>query len=151
MGNIFNPDFIEFIDQLNKNDVSYILVGGMAVVLHGYVRTTGDMDIWVKKTHKNYHKLVKAFHDFGLSLFDMTEEKFLGQEFDVWSFGREPVRIDLMTNVKGLDFDEAFEAAQYYIEENISIRFLHITSLLAAKRASGRHKDIDDIEQLSKK
>ncbi len=151
MVNIFNDDFIDFITCFNKHKVEYILVGGMAVILNGYVRTTGDMDIWVKKTPGNYKLIVKAFHDFGMPLFDMTEEKFLGGEFDVWSFGRDPSRIDLMTNVKGLKFDESFNIAQHYTEANIPIRFLHINSLIAAKQASGRHRDIDDIEQLNKK
>jgi hypothetical protein len=151
MGNIFNKDFADFITCFNNQNVEYILVGGMAVILHGYVRTTGDMDIWVKRTSGNYHKIVKAFHGFGLSLFDMTEKKFLSDEFDVWAFGREPVKIELMTAVKGLDFDEAFSIAQYYNEEGVTIRFLHLNSLIKAKKASGRHRDIDDIEQLSKK
>ena len=151
MGNIFNKDFREFIDCLNKNNVSYLLVGGMAVILHGYVLTTGDMDIWVKKTSENYQLILKAFRDFGMSFFDMTEKKFLDKKFDVWSFGREPVKIDLMTEVKGLDFDEAFSKAQYYTEGNVTVRFLHINTLIDAKKASGRHRDIDDIEQLTKK
>jgi hypothetical protein len=150
MGSIFNRDFIEFIDHLNKSDVEYILVGGMAVILHGYVRTTGDMDIWVKKTPENYKRIINAFRTFGLSVFDMSEEKFMGTEFDVWSFGREPVKIEIMTAVKGLDFDEAFGMAKYYDEDGISIRFLHLSSLIQAKQASGRHRDMDDIEQLTK-
>lgn len=151
MANIFNKDFNEFIHCFNEHNVAYVLVGGMAVILHGYSRTTGDMDVWVKKTAENYKLVVKAFHEFGLSLFNMTEEKFLSHEYDVWSFGREPVRIDLMTEVKGLNFDEAFQKAQYFTEDNVSFRFLHLNSLLAAKQASGRHKDMDDIEQLTRK
>ncbi len=151
MVNIFNDDFIDFITCFNKHKVEYILVGGMAVILNGYVRTTGDMDVWVRKTPANYKLIAKAFHDFGMPLFDMTEEKFLGDEFDVWSFGRDPSRIDLMTSVKGLEFDKAFNIAQHYTESNIPIRFLHVTSLIEAKQASGRHRDIDDIEQLNKK
>jgi hypothetical protein len=61
-----------------------------------------------------------------------------------------PVKIELMTAVKGLDFDEAFKIAQFYTEENISIRFLHLNSLIQSKKASGRYKDLDDIEQLNK-
>jgi len=150
MGNIFNEDFLDFIKALNQSSVDYILVGGMAVILHGYVRTTGDMDIWVRKTAGNYKKLLLAFRDFGLPVFDMTEENFLSDKFDVWSFGREPVKIELMTTVKGLDFEEAFNISQYYNESDVKIRFLHINSLLQAKKASGRHRDIDDIEQLTK-
>lgn len=150
MGNIFNKDFIEFIDSLNKQNVSYVIVGGMAVILNGYVRTTGDMDIWVKKTPQNYHLIIRAFHDFGLATFDMTEEKFLSPQYDVWGFGREPVKIELMTAVKGLDFDEAFAQAQFYKESGVAVRFLHINNLIQAKQAAGRYKDMDDIEQLTK-
>jgi hypothetical protein len=151
MANIFIDDFADFVNCLNRHKVQYILVGGMAVILHGYVRTTGDMDVWVKKTKDNYMLLVDAFRDFGMPVFDMTEERFLENDFDVWSFGREPVKIELMTAVKGLDFDEAYSIAQYYTEGNLTIRFLHLNSLIQAKKAAGRHRDIDDIEQLSKK
>ncbi len=150
MANLFNDDFRDFMECFNKQDVKYILVGGMAVILHGYIRTTGDMDVWVEKTSQNYCLIQKAFRDFGMSLFDMTEEKFLSDQFDVWSFGREPVRIDMMTAVKGLDFEEAYTIAQYYEENSVTIRFLHLNSLIQAKRSSGRHKDMDDIQQLSR-
>ena len=110
--------------------------------------------IWtygVKKSADNYDKILGAFHEFGMLVFDMAKERFLGAEFNVWSFGRDPVRIDLMTNVKGLDFDSAFSNAQYFTEDNVAFRFLHINTLIQAKQASARHRDIDDIEQLSKK
>ncbi|HEY1031734.1 MAG TPA: hypothetical protein VGD89_08185 [Flavipsychrobacter sp.] len=150
MGNIFNDDFRDFITCLNKHNVAYILVGGMAVLIHGYIRTTGDMDIWVKKTEANYTSLTKAFSEFHLPVFDMTLEKFMGDEFDVWGFGREPVKIEIMTAVKGLDFDNAFSIAEYYLEDGLSIRYLHLNSLIQAKQAAGRYKDLDDIEQLTK-
>ena len=150
MADYFNDDFRDFIKALNNQQVQYILVGGMAVILHGYVRTTGDMDIWVKRTEGNYHKIVKAFVEFRMPVFDMTKERFLSDEYDVWVFGREPVKIELMTTVKGLDFDEAWDTSQEYIEENIPIRYLHINSLIAAKKASGRYKDLDDIQKLQK-
>jgi hypothetical protein len=150
MANIFNEDFRDFINCFNKREVAYILVGGMAVVLNGYNRTTGDMDVWVKKTTENYDKIAHAFHDFGMRVFDMIKEKFIGDASDVWSFGRDPVRIDLMTAVKGLDFDSAYADAQYFTEDNVTFRFLHVNRLIQAKQASGRHRDLDDIEQLSK-
>lgn len=150
MANIFNEDFTDFINCFNKKGVEYILVGGMAVILNGYNRTTGDMDVWVKKSSENYDRILGAFHSFGMPVFDMTKEKFLGDQFDVWSFGRDPVRIDLMTAVKGLDFEDALSSAQYFTENNVTFRFLHINTLIKAKQASGRHRDKDDIEQLSK-
>jgi len=89
MGNIFNDDFRDFILALNKHDVQYILVGGYAVILHGYRRVTGDMDIWVNRTKENYSKITLAFAEFGLPLFDMTEQKFMDADTaDVFSYGR---------------------------------------------------------------
>jgi len=148
MADYFNDDFRDFLRALNNQQVEYILVGGMAVILHGYVRTTGDMDVWVNKTKDNYKKLVKALFEFGMPVFDMTEQAFLGEEFNVWVFGRSPVKIELMTAVSGLDFEPAFSQAQIYNEANIPIRFLHINSLIESKKAAGRFKDQDDIEKL---
>ncbi len=78
MANIFNDDFRDFIESFNQHDVEYILVGGMAVILNGYIRTTGDMDVWVKKTAENYQRIVSAFRHFSMPVFDMTKEGFLG-------------------------------------------------------------------------
>lgn len=150
MANIFNEHFREFIQALNENDVEYVLVGGMAVILHGYVRGTGDMDIWVNKTKDNYKKLVKAFNQFGMPVFDMTEKAFLGNEFDVWGIGVQPVRIEIMTAVKGLNFEETYKLSQFYDEEEIKIRFIHLNHLIEAKKAAGRFRDLDDIDQLTK-
>ena len=68
MANIFNEDFRDFIAAWNNNHVKYILVGGFAVILYGHSRVTGDMDIWIEPTEKNYIKLVDAFKEFGMSL-----------------------------------------------------------------------------------
>ena len=151
MADFFNEHFRDFIQALNNKKVEYVLVGGMAVVLHGYVRGTGDMDIWVNKTKTNYQHLVKSFHEFGMPVFDMSEEKFMGNEFDVWGFGVSPVKIEIMTAVKGLQFDETFQMAQFYDDNGLQVRFIHINHLIDAKKASGRHKDLDDIEQLTRK
>ena len=69
MGNIFNSDFQDFIIALNRSEVEYVLVGGYSVILHGYARTTGDLDLWVNKTAENYQKIVHAFEMFGMPVF----------------------------------------------------------------------------------
>ncbi|MEQ8702981.1 MAG: hypothetical protein RIC19_03630 [Phaeodactylibacter sp.] len=150
MANIFNRDFQDFIQALNQSQVDYILVGGYAVILHGYARTTGDMDIWVKAVGSNYQKLSRAFEVFGMSVFDMTEARFLNtSENEVFSFGRPPVSIDIITKIKGLEFDEALASAEWFdIEGDFRVRVLNLNSLIAAKKASGRNKDLDDIENL---
>lgn len=151
MNNVFNADFKEFIQALNQAKVDYILVGGYAVVLHGYSRTTGDIDLWIKPTAENYQRLVQAFAKFQMPLFDMTQEKFLAtQDYDVFSFGVPPVAIDLMTNVKGLEFDSAYANSSVYEFEDLSLRLVQYHDLLTAKRAAGRLKDLNDVEQLTK-
>jgi len=115
MGNIFNDDFRDFISQFNICKVRYILVGGYSVILHGYSRTTGDMDIWVDKTLDNYRKIKRAFLEFGMPVFDMTEERFLGYfDFDVFTFGKPPSSIDIMLEVKGMDFNECYNNSVFF-------------------------------------
>ncbi|MBC7888077.1 MAG: hypothetical protein H7Z13_09305 [Ferruginibacter sp.] len=149
MGNIFNDDFRDFLAALNDQQVRYILVGGFSVILHGYPRTTGDMDIWVERTKANYQKLKKAFHQFGMPLFDMTEDNFLTHpNWDVFTFGRPPVAIDIMVKVKGLDFDDCYNQSVMFEDENLKIRTIHKNSLIEAKKSAGRSKDLDDLENL---
>lgn len=149
MGNIFNEDFRDFILALNAQQVRYLLVGGFSVILHGYPRTTGDLDIWVDRTSENYSKLKRAFDQFGMSIFDMTEENFLAHpEWDVFTFGIPPVAIDIMVNVKGLDFNTCYEQSVLFEDENVQIRTIHKNNLITAKMASGRPKDLNDLENL---
>lgn len=107
MGDIFNVDFQEFIRCLNDARVEYILVGGYATIIHGYNRTTGDLDIWVHQTEKNYNRLKNAFMHFQMPVFDMTLDKFIyDKSVDVFSFGRPPISIDIITQLKGLEFEQ---------------------------------------------
>ena len=149
MGNIFNEDFTDFLNALNNNRVDYILVGGYSVIIHGYNRTTGDMDIWVRKTLDNYTKLVAAFQEFKMPVFDMSEINFLNnQEMDVFSFGKPPVSIDIMTAVKGVDFEESFSQAILAEVDEITVRVIHMNQLVQAKKAASRFKDLDDLDNL---
>lgn len=150
MNNVFNEDFQDFIQALNNCQVEYILVGGYSVILHGYSRTTGDLDLWINKTPENYFHLVDAFTTFGMPVFVMTEENFLkNPDLNVFTFGRPPRSIDIMTAVKGLQFDESLAASKMVHIENLTVRLIHLSDLLKAKKASGRHKDWNDIENLT--
>ena len=130
MGNIFNSDFRDFIAALNNNEVRYMLVGGYSVILHGYSRTTGDMDLWVERTKENYLKIRKSFEEFGMPVFDMSEENFLQHPvWDVFTFGIPPVAIDLMISMKGFNFQEIFERSVTFKEEDLEIRVIHKNDL----------------------
>ncbi|MEY3059571.1 MAG: hypothetical protein RL000_923 [Bacteroidota bacterium] len=146
--NLFNEDFIDFLNFLNENKVSYILVGGYAVVIRGYSRTTGDIDIWVEKNQENYLKLNKALVSFGLPSNAITLDSFLSPEFDVFSIGKPPFAIEIMTAVKGLDYKEAFDTSTMEKIDGIEIKVLHLNQLRQAKAAAGRHKDLNDLENL---
>ena len=149
MPDIFQSDFNDFIFALNVSGTQYLVVGGYAVILHGYYRTTQDLDVWVNKTPENHLKLSKAFAIFGMPLFDMTLENFMGEKFDVFSIGRSPIRIDVITKLKGLDFEDAFKHSLVKEIEGLKVNYLQLNDLIQAKKAAGRYKDLDDIEKLS--
>ncbi len=149
MADLFNQDFQDFIEALNKAEAEYILVGGYAVILHGYIRSTADMDVWVNKTASNYQKLKKAFHLFGAPVF--SEAEFLGNDFDVWAIGIEPNRIEVLNKVKGIEFYEAYPLCKTFTQNHVQVKYIHLNHLIQAKEAAGRFKDRDDVEQLKKR
>ncbi|BDQ12489.1 DUF6036 family nucleotidyltransferase [Sediminibacterium sp. TEGAF015] len=149
MANIFNSDFRDFILALNTQSVRYILVGGYSVILHGYPRTTGDMDIWVERSVENYQNIKKAFDQFGMPVFDMTLDNFLSHpNWDVFTFGTPPVAIDLMVQVQGLDFAMAYENSVLFEDDGLSIRTIHKNDLIRTKKLVNRPKDQDDLLNL---
>ena len=87
MPDIFKSDFSDFIAALNISGTEYMIVGGYAVILHGYYRTTQDLDIWVNKTSDNYQKLTTDFAVLGMTVFDMDHKKVMGESFDFFSMG----------------------------------------------------------------
>lgn len=149
MANIFNSDFRDFISALNSQSVRYILVGGYSVILHGYPRTTGDMDIWVERSVENYQNIKKAFDQFGMPVFDMTLDNFLSHpNWDVFTFGTPPVSIDLMVQVQGLDFEMAYENSVLFEDDGLSVRTIHKNDLIQTKKVVNRPKDQDDLLNL---
>jgi hypothetical protein len=125
LGNIFRDYFREFIQALNNQQVEYILVGCYPVILHGYAKTTGDLDIWVNPTRDNHNKLVQSFQEFQMPVFDMTEDNFLhNNNLDVFTFGSPPVCVDITKEVKGLDFEQAYKHSSIVETEGFPIRLV---------------------------
>ena len=120
------------------------------VILSGYNRYTGDLDLWVKASDENYLKLKKAFLSFGLPIEAIEKDEFLDTATnEVFSFGIPPIAIDFLTSVKGLDFEVAFKNSKIYdIEDNLSVRGLSKLDLIKAKIAAGRYKDLDDLKNI---
>lgn len=107
------------------------------------------MDIWVGKTKENFEKLNKALNEFGAPL--IPENEFLGNQFDVWGIGKEPNRIEIMSEVKGLKFEVAYKESLIFEQENLQIKYIDFAHLLETKNAVGRFKDKNDVEHLKKK
>jgi len=151
MGYIFNPDFQEFLLALNKNEVNYVLVGGYSVIYHGFPRTTGDLDIFVEVSKSNYQKLVQAFEQFQMPIFDMTEDSFLHQTtINVYTFGKPPVCIEILKEITGFTFQEINNNALNTVFEEIPMKVIHRNDLKRNKQMIGRSKDLNDLENLSK-
>ena len=150
---IFNSDFIEYLNLLNRYSVEYVLVGGMAVNLHGFRRTTGDMDIFVNPNAANHNKLKKVHNDFGMHMGEMEDlDNFIDtSKYDVFTFGISPIQIDLLTACKGITFDQAYSnSILMEISDNLNVRVTDYRSLIAMKKAANRLRDQMDIEELDR-
>ena len=148
MPNLFNIDFLDFLELLEKYKVDFLLVGGYAVILHGYVRSTGDLDLWIDKSSNNYNKLKKVYLDFGAPIF--SENDFENETINVWGIGVEPRKIEILTHVDGLVFKESKQHCNWFMLENFKVPYIDFDDLIKNKFASGRYKDLADIEQLKR-
>ena len=144
-----NENFVDFIDLLNKHKAKYVLVGGWAVIFEGYSRNTGDMDILVEREEKNADKILAVIKDFLGSTIGFEKEDFLKEE-NVIMMGRPPFRIDILTDISGVSFKEAYESSKIYEDGGLKIRCIHINELIKNKKATGRLKDLGDVDMLEK-
>lgn len=143
-------DFKEFIELLNKHEVEYLVVGGYAVAMYGYPRFTGDIDFWIKPTELNSKKIISTLIEFGFEGYDISEEDFI-KEDSVIQLGYPPNRIDLLTGVTGLEFDDCYYKKNRVEIAEIEVNFLSLFHLRLNKEQTGRDKDINDLNNLPKK
>ena len=144
---MLNPDFKEFIQSLNANQVRYLVVGGYAVAFHGYPRYTKDIDIWVEMTSSNAARIVLALEQFGFGSLGLKEQDFL-EEDTIIQLGYPPRRIDLLTTLPGVEFETCFSEKVVVDIEGTPVNFIDLENLKKNKRATGRAQDIADIENL---
>lgn len=149
----FSPDIAEFIRLLGKWHVRYLLVGGEAVIFHGYPRLTGDVDFYFDASAENAGRLFETLREFwDGTIPGVNEADDLLETGVIIQFGRPPNRIDLMNTIDGVEFDLAWEervmAEMRLGTESIPLAYLGLPTLLKNKLASGRPKDLDDHENL---
>jgi predicted nucleotidyltransferase len=146
---IFNNDFSDFIRLLSKRKVKFVLVGGLAVVIHGHFRTTKDMDIFYEGSEENGKKILDCINEFGFGYLKLTLDDVLDKSGYI-KLGREPVRIDLFCDLPGVSFDDVFKEAIMYKEEEMEFKVIHINHLITNKLKVGRLQDLDDVKKLRK-
>jgi len=144
---MLSKEFKEFAKLLNDQKVEYLLVGGYAVVFYGYVRYTGDIDFWINPTKENAIRLIEVLDQFGFGSLNLTIEDFTKDD-QIIQLGYPPNRIDIITSVTGLIFSDCYPKRKSFSIEDIEIQTISLKDLKKNKKASGRYKDLDDLENL---
>jgi predicted nucleotidyltransferase len=147
---MLNEDFAEFARLLEKADVRYLIVGGYSVALHGFPRYTGDIDFFVALNPENAAKLVRVFEQFGFADLGLREEDFSRPNY-VIEIGREPRKIQILTGIDGVRFEDAWANRVEEDIDGMNLKFIGKKDLLINKRASGRPKDEIDLLELEDK
>lgn len=144
------PDFMEFIEWLNKHKVDYMVVGGYALAFHGEPRFTGDMDIWINCTEENAEKMMAVMRDFGMSTLGFTKADFRNDNI-VKQIGQPPLRIDILGAIDGVRYEEAVKNKQHFKTGKLIIHYIGVKDFIKNKEAVGRKKDLADVKKLKAK
>jgi Nucleotidyl transferase of unknown function (DUF2204) len=143
-------DLREFIALLNSNAVEYLVVGAFAVSFHGYPRYTGDLDILVRPTAENANRVLRAISEFGFESLKITTQDLQTPDF-VLQLGRSPVRIDILTTISGVSFEEAWTGRREGPIDGLTTQYIGCNELIRNKEATGRARDLGDAEELRKR
>lgn len=142
-----NPDFKEILLAFNAHNVEYLIVGAHALAAHGHVRATKDLDVWVRPDRANAPRVLQALSDFGAPLSDLTEDD-LSKKDTIFQIGIPPVRIDVITNIDGVEFEEAWPDRLEIEFGGVPVFVISRHHLITNKRTSARLQDLADIQQL---
>jgi predicted nucleotidyltransferase len=140
-------DFKEFLKLLEDNGVRYLLIGGYAVIMHGHPRFTSDLDLVVSPSEGNVSRLIKSLQEFGFAGPALQSSVFTSPRSLV-RLGVEPIKIEILNYIEGADFDAALDRAETRLVEDIRIKLISLTDLLANKQAVGRPQDLVDVIKL---
>ncbi|MCK4413088.1 MAG: nucleotidyltransferase [Candidatus Eisenbacteria sp.] len=144
---MLNPDYRDILSAFSDKGVEYMLVGAYALAAHGLPRATGDLDLWVRATPENAHRLWLALAEFGAPL-DRVAEDDLQTADIVLQIGIAPCRIDILTSIDGVEFDDAWPRRSTVEIEGIRVGVIGRDDLIRNKRVAGRPQDVADISRL---
>jgi len=140
-------DFREFLRLLHAHGVKYLLIGGYAVGYHGYPRATNDMDIWIALSPDNAEQMVEVLREFGFDTPQLSADLFL-QDKSLVRMGSPPLKIEITTFISGVSFDECYAERVVDLIDGVEVNLISLPKLKINKKASGRFKDLDDLEHL---
>ena len=140
-------DLREFVELLNSTKVEYLIVGGHAVGYHGYPRYTGDIDVFIRRSPENAARVASVLDAFGFGQLGADADTFQQPDMVV-QLGRPPNRIDILTQISGVEFDDAWPGREDVLLDGVPVPMIGRDALLANKRASGRPKDLADLREL---
>ena len=140
-------DFKEFLKSLNSNNVEYLLIGGYAVGIHGHIRATNDLDVWINVSLENAARIDRALREFGFATPTLTSALFLAMD-NVVRMGVPPFRIEILTSISGVEFDACYAEREMIQVEELAIPVISLARLRENKAASGRAKDLGDLSEL---
>lgn len=146
-----NPHYRELLQLLNEFRVEYLIVGGFAVMKYGEPRYTKDLDVWIRNSAQNSGRVIDALKKFGAPLDhdQITPDTFAGKQV-VYQIGIAPVRIDLLTEITGVEFSDAWEKRVASTFFGVPVHFISLDDLIINKRALGRSSDLQDLQQRPK-
>ena len=144
---MLNPDYKDILSAFNAEGVDYLLVGAYALAVHGLPRATGDIDLWVRRSPENAERIITALAAFGAPLSGIDPQDFTMPEL-VFQIGVAPRRIDILTSVSGLSFEEAWPDREAVAVDGIRIPVMSRRHLIVNKRSTGRAKDQADADWL---
>ena len=128
-------DFSEFLKLLNSKQVEYLVIGGWAVGFYGYPRATGDMDIWVSRSEENASKIVETMNEFGFNVPNLSPDLFT-KENQVTRLGVPPIRIEILTTISGVSFNECFNNRQTVLMNEVNINIIGLEDLRKNKASA---------------
>lgn len=140
-------DFKEFLNLLRANDVEYLLIGAYAVGYHGYPRATQDLDIWISTTRHNAERVVTTLKEFGFDAPELTTDLILRPN-NIVRMGEEPIRIEILNDASGVEFADCYANRVTDTLDGIEVKLISLEHLKKNKEASGRLKDLADLENL---
>ena len=142
-----NRDFRDLLAEFNAHEVEYLVVGAHALAAHGHVRATKDLDVWVRPEATNARRVIAALQSFGAPLHDLREADLVTPGV-VFQIGVPPLRIDVLTAIDGVTFDEAWPARMPTTFADVPVGVLSRPHIIRNKRAAGRLQDLADVEHL---